>query len=251
MKYKVKLPYFEGPLDLLLFFVKRDELNIYDIPISKITKDFLEYIHLMQMLDLEIASEFIVMASTLMQIKAKMLLPKPETDTDEEEEDPRTELVRRLLEYKKFKELANDFSKMEDEAGKIYYRQYFKNDARNYYDEEELYGSLKDVSLFDLISAFKKALEGSKEKEFQEIEIQNYKVEDEMENILNRLKFKDSFSFNEIFKDYAEKLKIIVAFLAILELARLKKIRISQHETFGEIFIERVLDAQESYASAI
>ena len=101
MKYKVKLPYFEGPLDLLLFFVKRDELNIYDIPISKITKDFLEYIHFMQMLDLEIASEFIVMASTLMQIKAKMLLPKPETDTDEEEEDPRTELVKRLLEYKK------------------------------------------------------------------------------------------------------------------------------------------------------
>lgn len=251
MKYKVKLPYFEGPLDLLLFFVKRDELNIYDIPISKITKDFLEYIHLMQMLDLEIASEFIVMASTLMQIKAKMLLPKPETDTDEEEEDPRTELVRRLLEYKKFKELANDFSKMEDEAGKIYYRQYFKNDARDYYDEEELYGSLKDVSLFDLISVFKKALETSKEKEFQEIEPQNYKVEDEMENILNRLKFKDNFSFNEILKDYTEKLKIIVAFLAILELARLKKIRISQHETFGEIFIERVLDAQESYASAI
>ncbi|CUS79216.1 condensin subunit ScpA, partial [Candidatus Kryptonium thompsonii] len=173
MKYKVKLPYFEGPLDLLLFFVKRDELNIYDIPISKITKDFLEYIHFMQMLDLEIASEFIVMASTLMQIKAKMLLPKPETDTDEEEEDPRTELVKRLLEYKKFKELANDFSKMEDEAGKIYYRQYFKHDARDYYDEEEIYGSLKDVSLFDLISAFKKAFESSKEKEFQEIEIQN------------------------------------------------------------------------------
>ncbi len=251
MKYKVKLPYFEGPLDLLLFFVKRDELNIYDIPISKITKDFLEYIHFMQMLDLEIASEFIVMASTLMQIKAKMLLPKPETDTDEEEEDPRTELVRRLLEYKKFKELANDFSKMEDEAGKIYYRQYFKHDARDYYDEEEIYGSLKDVSLFDLISAFKKAFESSKEKEFQEIEIQNYRVEDEMENILNRLKFKDSFSFNEILRDYAEKLKIIVAFLAILELAKLKKIKISQNETFGEIFIERALDTQESYANAI
>ncbi|CUS80310.1 condensin subunit ScpA [Candidatus Kryptonium thompsonii] len=251
MKYKVKLPYFEGPLDLLLFFVKRDELNIYDIPISKITKDFLEYIHFMQMLDLEIASEFIVMASTLMQIKAKMLLPKPETDTDEEEEDPRTELVKRLLEYKKFKELANDFSKMEDEAGKIYYRQYFKHDARDYYDEEEIYGSLKDVSLFDLISAFKKAFESSKEKEFQEIEIQNYRVEDEMENILNRLKFKDSFSFNEILRDYAEKLKIIVAFLAILELAKLKKIKISQNETFGEIFIERALDTQESYANAI
>lgn len=251
MKYKVKLPYFEGPLDLLLFFVKRDELNIYDIPISKITKDFLEYIHLMQMLDLEIASEFIVMASTLMQIKAKMLLPKPETDAEEEEEDPRAELVKRLLEYKKFKELANDFSKMEDEAGKIYYRQYFKHDARDYYDEEELYESLKDVSLFDLISAFKKAFESSKEKEFQEIEVQNYRVEDEMENILNRLKFKDSFSFNEILKDYAEKLKIVVAFLAILELAKLKKIRILQHETFGEIFVERVLDAQESYASAI
>ncbi len=250
MKYKVKLPYFEGPLDLLLFFVKRDELNIYDIPISKITKDFLEYIHLMQMLDLEIASEFIVMASTLMQIKAKMLLPKPETET-EDEEDPRTELVKRLLEYKKFKELANDFSKMEDEAGKIHYRQYFKCDARDYYDEDELHEFLKEVSLFDLISAFKKAFQSSKEKGFQEIEIPNYKVEDEMENILNRLKFKDSFSFNEILKDYDEKLKIIVAFLAILELAKLKKVRLLQYETFGEIFIERAFDAQESYASAI
>ena len=110
---------------------------------------------------------------------------------------------------------------------------------------------LKDVSLFDLISAYKKAFESSKEKEFQEIEIQNYRVEDEMENILNRLKFKDSFSFNEILRDYAEKLKIIVAFLAILELAKLKKIKISQNETFVEIFIERALDTQESYANAI
>ncbi|CUS82028.1 condensin subunit ScpA [Candidatus Kryptobacter tengchongensis] len=250
MKYKIKLPYFEGPLDLLLFFVKRDELNIYDIPISKITKDFLEYIHLMQMLDLEIASEFIVMASTLMQIKAKMLLPKPETE-DEEEEDPRTELVKRLLEYKKFKELANEFSKMEDEAGKIYYRQYFKHDVKDYHDDEELYDFLKDVSLFDLLMAFKSVFEKAKEKEFHEVESQIYKVEDEIENILNRLKFHDRFSFNEILTDHAEKIKIIVAFLAILELAKLRKIKLSQQDTFGEIIIERAFDPQERYADAI
>jgi len=236
MKYKIKLPYFEGPLDLLLFFVKRDELNIYDIPIAKITKEFLEYIHLMQMLDLEVASEFIVMASTLMQIKAKMLLPKPEVESEEEEEDPRAELARRLAEYKKFKELASEFSKMEDEAGKIFYRGYFKNDARDYFDGDEEF--LKDVSLFDLLTAFKRALEGAREAVYHEIETQNYKVEDEMENILNRLKFKRKFSFNEIIDSYVEKARIIVAFLALLELARLKKIRISQEEVFGELIIE-------------
>jgi segregation and condensation protein A len=203
MKYKIKLPYFEGPLDLLLFFVKRDELNIYDIPIAKITKEFLEYIHLMQMLDLEVASEFIVMASTLMQIKAKMLLPKPEVEGEEEEEDPRAELARRLAEYKKFKELAFEFSKMEDEAGKFFYRGYFKNDARDYFEEDEEF--LKDVSLFDLLTAFKRALEGARETVYHEIETQNYKVEDEMENILNRLKFKRKFSFNEIIDSYVRK----------------------------------------------
>jgi segregation and condensation protein A len=247
MKYKIKLPYFEGPLDLLLFFVKRDELNIYDIPIAKITKEFLEYIHLMQMLDLEVASEFIVMASTLMQIKAKMLLPKPEVEGEEEEEDPRAELARRLAEYKKFKELAFEFSKMEDEAGKFFYRGYFKNDARDYFEEDEEF--LKDVSLFDLLTAFKRALEGARETVYHEIETQNYKVEDEMENILNRLKFKRKFSFNEIIDSYVEKARIIVAFLALLELARLKKIRISQEEVFGELIIE---DASQGWiANAI
>jgi segregation and condensation protein A len=247
MKYKIKLPYFEGPLDLLLFFVKRDELNIYDIPIAKITKEFLEYIHLMQMLDLEVASEFIVMASTLMQIKAKMLLPKPEVEGEEEEEDPRAELARRLAEYKKFKELAFEFSKMEDEAGKFFYRGYFKNDARDYFEEDEEF--LKDVSLFDLLTAFKRALEGARETVYHEIETQNCKVEDEMENILNRLKFKRKFSFNEIIDSYVEKARIIVAFLALLELARLKKIRISQEEVFGELIIE---DASQGWiANAI
>jgi segregation and condensation protein A len=247
MKYKIKLPYFEGPLDLLLFFVKRDELNIYDIPIAKITKEFLEYIHLMQMLDLEVASEFIVMASTLMQIKAKMLLPKPEVEGEEEEEDPRAELARRLAEYKKFKELAFEFSKMEDEAGKFFYRGYFKNDARDYFEEDEEF--LKDVSLFDLLTAFKRALEGARETVYHEIETQNYKVEDEMENILNRLKFKRKFSFNEIIDSYVEKARIIVAFVALLELARLKKIRISQEEVFGELIIE---DASQGWiANAI
>jgi segregation and condensation protein A len=201
----------------------------------------------MQMLDLEVASEFIVMASTLMQIKAKMLLPKPEVEGEEEEEDPRAELARRLAEYKKFKELAFEFSKMEDEAGKFFYRGYFKNDAKDYFEEDEEF--LKDVSLFDLLTAFKRALEGAREKVYHEIETQNYKVEDEMENILNRLKFKRKFSFNEIIDSYVEKARIIVAFLALLELAGLKKIRISQEEVFGELIIE---DASQGWiANAI
>src|SRR4030066_327547 len=110
--YRVKLTEFEGPLDLLLFFIKRDELDIYDIPISKITQEFLEYLHLMTTLDLEVAGDFIVMAATLMQIKVRMLLPR-EIGPDGEEEDPRAELVRRLIEYKRYKEMSQEFSKIE------------------------------------------------------------------------------------------------------------------------------------------
>ena len=146
--YRVKLTGFEGPLDLLLFFIKRDELDIYDIPIARITKGFLEYLHLMASLDLEVAGEFIVMAATLMQIKVRMLLPKEEGA--EEEEDPRAELVRRLIEYKRFKEMSVEMSSMEDGQRSVRYRRFFNADTKIHAPETEE-ESLRDINLFNLM----------------------------------------------------------------------------------------------------
>src|SRR5512139_2265702 len=146
--YRVKLTEFEGPLDLLLFFIRRDELEITDIPISRITQEFLEYLHLMASLDLEVAGEFIVMAATLMQIKVRMLLPRDENA--EEEEDPRAELVRRLVEYKRYKEMSQRMSSMESEQRKVYYRRFFVADPK-LEPAEDTQDSLKDISLFNLI----------------------------------------------------------------------------------------------------
>ena len=155
--YRVKLTEFEGPLDLLLFFIKRDELDITNIPISRITQEFLEYLHLMASLDLEVAGDFIVMAATLMQIKVRMLLPRDENAP--EEEDPRAELVRRLVEYKRFKEMSQEFGTHGGrEQRKVYYRKFFEADPRTLVEEEDD-DFMKDVSLFNLISAYKSALE--------------------------------------------------------------------------------------------
>src|SRR4030042_4521142 len=153
--YKIKLQQFEGPLDLLLFFIKRDELDIYDIPISGITKEFMEYLHLMEQLDLDIAGDFILMAATLMQIKVKMLLPK-EMDERGEELDPRADLVKALLEYKRYKEMSEELAYMETNQRKLSYR-------GNYFSDEkekpvEIHTLLKNVSIFDLMKAFKMAL---------------------------------------------------------------------------------------------
>ena len=230
------MPEFEGPLDLLLFFIKRDELNIYDIPIAKITKEFLDYIHLMQMLDLDVAGEFIVMASTLMEIKAKMLLPREEP-VEEEEEDPRAELVRRLLEYKRFKEAAGKLGEFESKAMNIFYRGCYKYDYKDYVDENAEPGFLRDVTLFDLILAFKRAVEKAPTETIHEIKDIPYRIEDEMNLILAAVVANGRVSFGEFIKGYREKIRVIVSFLAILELAKAGKIKLSQSENFGDIII--------------
>ena len=179
--YRVKLQTFEGPLDLLLFFIKRDELDIYDIPISKITKEFLEYLHFLQELDLEVAGDFIVMAAELMQIKVRMLLPK--APGEEEEEDPRAELVRRLLEYKRFKEASAVLSKLEDESVKLFYRQDFHSDPKKVAleDQEE---SLKNVTMFNLIASFKKVLDSVPQKIYHDVELLNVLADRDEEGYL-------------------------------------------------------------------
>jgi segregation and condensation protein A len=155
--YRIKLNEFEGPLDLLLFFIQRDELDIHDIPISKITNEFCEFVHYMQVLDLEVAGEFILMAATLIQIKAKMMLYKPEEIT-EEEEDPRYELVKRLLEYKRFKDASAEFAGLEEEQRKVFHRNDFSGDYKiDESIEEDL--SIQNLTLYNLIKAYKYAME--------------------------------------------------------------------------------------------
>jgi segregation and condensation protein A len=234
--YTIKLHEFEGPLDLLLFFIKRDELDIYNIPISRITKEFLEYVHYMEALDLEIAGEFLVMAAELMQIKVRMLLPLE--PGEEEELDPRANLIKRLVEYKRFKEVAVGMSMQEDSQRKVFYRGYYEADPRVTTEEEEDQ-SLRDVSLFDLISSFKFAIERMPKKFVHEIIRMNVTLEEQIDYILDFFSRRSEATFYELVKDMVEKIRVVVTFIALLEMIRSKQIVVRQAEAFGEVSIMR------------
>jgi segregation and condensation protein A len=235
--YRVKLQEFEGPLDLLLFFIKRDELDIYNIPISQITKEFLEYLHFMQELDLEVAGDFIVMAAELMQIKVRMLLPK--APGEEEEEDPRAELVRRLLEYKRYKEASAMLGRLEDESVKLFYRQDFQADARKVAleDQEE---SLKHVTMFNLISAFKRVLDSVPKKIYHDIELLNVSIDEQMSYIADVFRFREQATFFELVSHMTEKIRIIVTVIAILEMAKNKLVGIRPTEYEDDFIVYKM-----------
>ncbi|HEX9655728.1 MAG TPA: segregation/condensation protein A [Bacteroidota bacterium] len=232
--YKIKLNEFEGPLDLLLFFIKRDELDIYDIPISQIAKEFLEYLHLMSTLDLEVAGEFIVMAATLMQIKVRMLLPRDENT--EEEEDPRAELVRRLIEYKRYKEMSQEFSGMEDVQRKIYYRKFFQADEKSLLDEdaEDL---MQDISLFNLIAAYKSAMDQMPKKAIHEVRLMNVSVDEQVGFTMDYLRVHGETSFLQLISHMSEKVRVIVTVIALLELMKNKLISLHAMEGKNDFLI--------------
>jgi segregation and condensation protein A len=238
-QYVVSLTNFEGPLDLLLFFIKRDELDIYDIPIAQITEEFLLYTQAIQMLDLEQAGEFIVMAATLMQIKAKMLLPKPERGPDEEEEeDPRAELVRRLLEYKQYKEVAEKLRGREEEQRYVYYRQYFRSDVKTF-SEETAEDMLKNVTLFDLMAAFKRALDKAPKKTVHVVEKISYTIEEQTDYILGIFLNRSQVTFFELI-DGMERIGIIITFLALLELIKSKTVAFHQEANFEDLLVYKL-----------
>lgn len=223
--YRVQLKNFEGPLDLLLFFIKRDELEIYDIPVSYITGQFLEYIRLMEELDLDVASEFILMASMLMSIKAKMMLPREESEDDElDESDPRYELVQRLLEYKRYKEMAGKMTGIEEEAQKKHYRGYHEADMV----EKQASGeALKDVTMFDLMTAFKKVLTDIKRQNtVHHVEKVQVTIEQQSEYILERLHKGGRTSFQRICGELKNRTRVVVTFLAILEMLKEQQINL-------------------------
>jgi segregation and condensation protein A len=228
---------FEGPLDLLLYLVKKDHLNIYDIPIAKVTQQYLEYINLMQLLDLNVVGEFLVMAATLMQIKSKMLLPAEELAQLEEEEDPRAELVKRLLEYEKFKQIAENLKQREISQQEVFKRPKTEAPVTPGPDKEE--DKYFEASIFDLINAFSRALKDIPREVFYEVIKDQYTVEQKVHDILHLLLVETEIKLSNLFSKTKSKLEIIVIFLAILELAKMKEILARQDAEFEDIVIMR------------
>ncbi|NOT24415.1 MAG: segregation/condensation protein A [Nitrospiraceae bacterium] len=235
LPYQVRIQNFEGPLDLLLHLIRKSEINIYDIPIHLIAQQYLSYIEAMKDLNLTVAGEFLVMAATLLQIKSKMLLPADETVADEEEgSDPREELVRRLLEYKKFKEAARQLDEHERLWREIYSRE--QSPTVELESDETL---LEDVSLFDLVDVLQGILDRNPGKKLMDIVPDNLTVRERMSAILEMLEGRESVNFVELFEPSCHRLVVIVTFLALLELMRLRTARIFQAEHFGPILVSR------------
>lgn len=232
--YKIKLQQFEGPLDLLLFFIRRHEIDIYDIPIAMITKEFLEYVQLMKQLDLTIASDFILMAATLMQIKVRMLLPR-EIDDKGEEVDPRADLVAALLEYKRYKEMAEELSYFESEQRKRNFRGNFDYDHKD--ESVDLKTLLKNVTIYDLMRCFKIALDKIPTQVVHQIQKLNITIEEQMQFIFEKLSDKDELAFIDLIEEMKEKIRIIVTFVALLELIKLGKIGLKESEKFNDFII--------------
>lgn len=231
--YKIKLPNFEGPFDLLLFFIKRDEINIYDIPIAKIAKEFLNYINIIKMFDLDLAGEFLVMAANLMYIKTQLLLPRESDSNDDEPEDPRTQLVQRLLEYKQFKEAGIELSYQYENQRYTLYKQHFEAE----YNQASKEAGYKNASLFDLIKAFQSVFDRLKDSSYEHIvEIVPVTVDEKKDEILFLLASKKRISFFDITSTFKNS-HIVATFLAILDLVKSNQIHIFQECSFEDIVI--------------
>ncbi len=243
--YQVRLEQFEGPLDLLLHLIKKNEINIYDIPIALITKQYLDYLGLMKSLNLTVAGEFLVMAATLVQIKARMLLPSSEEDPEEAGPDPREELIRRLLEYKTFKDAAGQLDERERQ-----WRGVFAREEEPVAPAKTSEVSLDEVTLFDLMDALQGILARTPNRALLEIEPDTLTVKDRMNGILDMLNLKESVTFETLFEGAVNRLVVIVTFLALLELVRLKLVRIFQGETFGPILLTRTFTPVDEQLSS-
>ena len=238
MDYRIKLQNFEGPLDLLLFFISRDKLNIYDIPIHKITNDFLKYVNMMKLLKIEVAGEFILMASILMRIKSKMLLPKLEPEGDEEIEDPRFGLVQQLLEYKRFKEAGNELEKFQD-IHSLSYPKGLKEEINH--QEESLDEVLRDVKLVDLLVMFDNLMKNLPEQNIYELNAEQYNISTELEMIRSQFINIKRMPFLHLFQKAVTKLKVVVTFMAILEMIQNRELNLLQENVFGEIQLEVII----------
>ena len=236
MEYKVLINDFEGPMDLLLHLIKKSDIDIFDIKIDEIANQYMDYLHAMQEMDLNIASEYLVMAAELIEIKSSMLLPRPKVEEDEFEEDPRENLIQRLLAYKQYKEVTSDFRALEEDRKQYYTKEV--SDLREYAtNNNEVH--MGDVSLNDLMEALQKFLE---RKELDKplntkITKKEYSVTVRSQEIRNVLKKKKRVSFEELFDIYSKEY-VVVTFLSILDLARKHELKIIQNDNFDKIMIE-------------
>jgi len=227
----VKLERFEGPLDLLLHLIKRDEIDIYDIPIARITQQYLAYLDLMRSFDLEVAGEFLVMAATLMRIKAKMLLPLPGIGEEEDEGDPREELVQRLVEYRQFKEAAGTLKLREEDRRLLFERGMVPG------EDEAGPLPLAPASLFDLLDALNRVMARVPERAVYEVRPEAYDVEDKLALITRLVDEEGAVLFSALLLRCRARAEMIVTFIALLELVKLGQVTVVQSETFGDISI--------------
>ncbi len=239
MTYKVQLDKFEGPLDLLLYLIRKDELDIRDIPIARITEQYIQYIELMKVLDLDGIGDFLVMAATLLQIKSRMLLP-PDPSEVAPVEDPRMDLVRRLEEYQRIKEAAELLRQRADARQDLFTRRpdeqamaELKDDAREVYFE---------ANLFDLITALTAAMAAKPERASYEVAHEEYTVEEKVHSILHLLVDRPSVSLQELFAEARDKMEVIVTFMAVLELCKMKEVVVAQKRHFAQIELLRNTD---------
>lgn len=242
MSFEIKLPLFEGPFDLMLFFIERDELDIYDIPISKITQDFLDYIHHLEKMEIEVASDFILFAATLMKIKSKMLIPRPELDENGEEIDPREELIRHLLEYKKYKSVITELSKLEEIRLAKEQRGNILAEIKQLAKADDVDAEMQDLDLYKLLKVFQKVMSkySSRTDETKHTVIQYpYTIEQQKDFVLEKMLLKDRVPFTEFISYKPEKIFVIYTFLAILELLQLSMVTITIGEGFNNFWVEK------------
>ncbi|MBQ9887480.1 MAG: segregation/condensation protein A [Lachnospiraceae bacterium] len=244
MALSVKLEVFEGPLDLLLHLIEKNKIDIYDIPIAEITEQYLEYVSAMESQDLDVVSDFLLMAATLLDIKTRMLLPAV-VNEDGEEEDPRQELVQRLLEYKMYKYISGELREYEEDAGFVLYKEpTIPDEVSKYVPPVDLEELLADVDVKKLTKLFQMVIKKQKDKidpirsNFSTVQRETFKVSDKIINIINFASHKQKFSFTELLEAQSTRVEIIVTFLAVLELMKMGKITLNQEGFNEDIMIE-------------
>lgn len=242
MNFEIKLPLFEGPFDLLLFFIERDELDIHDIPISRITDEFLTYLHQLEAINIDLASEFILVAATLMRIKAKMLLPRPDVDDQGNEIDPREELVRHLLEYKKYKSVIGEFSQWEEQRQNQEKRGNIVKELQSIAEKSNVDVELQDLDLYKLLKVYQKVLtryQINQNRPVHTIVQYPYTIEGQKQWITHQLATDHRLSFTEIIDLNNSKIVVIHNFLAILEMIQYGLVTIQIGEGFNNFWIEK------------
>lgn len=248
--FTIKLPVFEGPFDLLLFFIERDELDIYNIPIARITDDFLTYLHQAQALNIDLASEFIVVAATLMRIKAKMLLPRKQLDDEGNEIDPRRELVDRLLEYRRYKDVLEDLRRLEEMRAFMTPRGYAAEELRRLSTQALADAEMESVTLYKLLRVFERLLarfeEDKKAKRVHTVYNFNYTIQNQRAYLLGKLKKGQKTGFEKLFWPLENRIHAIVTFLALLELLNEQAVALIQGEGINNFWL--ALPGQEAAA---